>query len=96
MHTLIIIARVARFGFRILKDKIKLYSKLKNINNYIHKQFFTYTFANSTTKVHTRNVESYNNKIKLKIKRMHVLIIINKALFIFLKLFKLNFYKNIL
>lgn len=66
-----IINEVVRTGSIIHTDEAKVYNCLKSNNNYIHKSVVhKYKFVDYDENVHTQNVESYNNKLKLRIKAM--------------------------
>lgn len=64
-----IINRVVLPGTVIHTDEWKSYQKLKDFDIYEHKTVcHKYNFVCPQTGVHTQNAESYNNKLKLKIK----------------------------
>ncbi|KCZ76675.1 hypothetical protein H311_02322 [Anncaliia algerae PRA109] len=66
-----IISRVVRQGSTIYTDDFKGYNSLGNINNYKHGIVtHKYHFIDPVTGVHTKHVESFNNKLKSKIKEM--------------------------
>lgn len=65
-----IISRVVRNGTTIISDEWKSYNSLSNTNNFVHKRIcHKYNFVCPETGVHTQNVESYNNKIKIELKK---------------------------
>lgn len=58
-------------GSIIYTDEAKVYQSLKKNVNYEHKSIIhKYNFVNYENNVHTQNIESYNNKVKLRIKKM--------------------------
>jgi len=64
-----IINQVVRAGSIIHTDEAKVYITLKE--NYEHSSVcHKYNFVDPESGVHTQHVESYNNKIKAKIKSM--------------------------
>jgi transposase len=66
-----IIKNHVRPGSIIYTDEAKVYQSLKNNVNYEHKSIVhKYNFVDYENLVHTQNIESYNNKIKLRIKKM--------------------------
>lgn len=101
-NTLIpIISSVVKSGSIIHSDELKSYIKLKDINGYIHKSVcHKYEFIDKITGVHTQNVESYNNKLKLGIKKMKGLTKIGRlnflSEFMFLDMYKSESFSKIL
>lgn len=96
-----IISDVVRNGSTIHSDELKSYVQLKDLNGYTHKSVcHKYCFVDRTTGVHTQNVESYNNKIKLGIKKMKGLTNTGRISylleFLFLDKFKTNSFQKIL
>ena len=66
-----IINKVVRPGSIIHTDKAKVYNSLKNNPEFTHKSIVhKYNFVDYKENVHTQNVESYNNKVKMRIKVM--------------------------
>lgn len=64
-----IIEDVVRPGSIISTDEWKAYNPLNNNIDYEHKKItHKYNFVDPITGVHTQNVESFNNKIKMDIK----------------------------
>ncbi|KAG0425100.1 hypothetical protein DMUE_6057 [Dictyocoela muelleri] len=64
-----IINSVVRAGSLIHTDEFKSYHELRNNRNYEHATVcHKYNFVAPITGVHTQNVESFNNKLKLFIK----------------------------
>jgi len=64
-----IIARVTRPGSIIQTDEWRAYNEISKAGCYEHKKVVhKYNFVDPGTGVHTQHVESYNNKIKYKIK----------------------------
>ncbi len=99
-HMLPIIPSVVRSGSVIDTDKFKSYLGLSSMNDYEHRSIcHKYHFMDSITRVHTQNVESFNNKIKRKIKRIMGLDETGRRSFIkeflFLNLFKDSSYQQI-
>lgn len=95
-----IISRIVRPGTTIYTDDFKSYSSLGTTNNYMHGVVtHKYHFVDPNTGVHTQHVESFNNKLKMKIKNMKVLNNEGKKMFLeefmFLDLFKENSYIEI-
>lgn len=66
-----IIKRVVRPGSIIHTDEAKIYNCLGKSENYEHKAIVhKYNFVDYVNNVHTQHVESYNNKMKLRIKAL--------------------------
>lgn len=64
-----IIKNIVRSGTTIYTDEWKAYDPLANDTSYDHKKItHKYNFVDPLTGVHTQNVESFNNKIKMDIK----------------------------
>ncbi|KAG0421694.1 hypothetical protein DMUE_6272, partial [Dictyocoela muelleri] len=64
-----IILRVVRPGSIIYTDEWRAYNSIANHNEYQHEKItHKYHFVDPITGVHTQNVESFNNKLKLFIK----------------------------
>lgn len=60
-----------RVGSVIHTDEARVYQQLKNDPSYSHQSVVhKYTFVNYETGVNTQAVESYNNKVKRKIKEV--------------------------
>ena len=100
-HLLPIILNVVRPGSIIHTDDFKSYIKLSNISDFNHLTVcHKYHFVDPITGVHTQNVESYNNKIKKRIKAMNGLNEDGRKMFIpeflFLDLFKDSAYIEII
>lgn len=96
-----IIASVVRCGSTIHSDEWASYSQLGLINSYSHHTVVhKYNFLCPSTGIHTQHVESWNNKLKLKIKEMKGLTRIGRNNFVtefcFLDTFKENAYIFIL
>lgn len=92
-----IINRHVRFHSTIHTDEAKVYHVLSRDNNYIHKSIIhKYNFVDYENSVHTQNIESYNNKVKLRIKAMKGIKSANRKNFLFefswLDNFSLNCY----
>lgn len=65
-----IIEKIVRSGTIIQTDEWKSYNPLSNMDCYEHRKItHKYNFVDPITKVHTQHVESFNNKIKLDIKK---------------------------
>lgn len=65
-----IIYRVVRSGSIIYTDEWRAYNELRNNMEYEHQTLtHKYNFVDPSTGVHTQNVESFNNKLKLIIKK---------------------------
>ena len=70
-----IITSVVREGSIIVTDAFSSYQKISDYKNYVHQTVcHKYSFVDSLTGVHTQNIESNNNKLKLKIKSVRGLI----------------------
>ena len=100
-YLLPIISRVVRAGSTIHTDNFRSYLGLANINEYNHMSVcHKYHFVDPVTGVHTQNVESFNNKIKRKIKSMNGLDDTGRKLFLqefmFIDLFKESAYEEVL
>ena len=66
-----LIKKHIRKGSLIHTDEAKVYAKLGKDPEYIHKSIIhKYKFVDYIDEVHTQNIESYNNKIKPRIKEM--------------------------
>ena len=65
-----LIYKHVRPGSTIYTDKAKVYKKLSDEQFYVHK-FLThkYNFVDYEENVHTQNIESFNDKLKIKIKQ---------------------------
>jgi hypothetical protein len=64
-----IIQRVVRSGTVIHSDEWLAYNKLSSFGFAHNKICHKYHFVCPETGIHTQNVESYNNKIKIEIKK---------------------------
>lgn len=65
-----IIKNVVSSGTTIVTDEWKGYNELSRSREFIHEKItHKYNFVDPITGVHTQNVESLNNKIKLDIKQ---------------------------
>jgi len=96
-----IISNVVRAGSTIYTDDFKSYLGLSGLNEYSHMSVcHKYNFVDPVTGVHTQNVESFNNKIKRKIKSMNGLDDNSCKMFLqefmFLDLFKENSYDELI
>lgn len=66
-----IISKHVRAGSKIFTDEAKVYQALKKNKEYEHNSIVhKYQFVDYEENVHTQNIESFNNKIKLRIKKM--------------------------
>lgn len=66
-----IIKKHVREGSIIYTDEAKVYMKLGECPGFKHKSIIhKYKFVDYEAKVHTQNIESFNNKVKLRIKMM--------------------------
>ncbi|KCZ75580.1 hypothetical protein H311_03441, partial [Anncaliia algerae PRA109] len=66
-----ITSRVVLQGSTIYTDDFKSFNSLRNIYNYNHGIItHKYQFVDPVAGVHTQHVESFNNKVKSKIKEM--------------------------
>ncbi|KCZ78281.1 hypothetical protein H311_00688 [Anncaliia algerae PRA109] len=96
-----ITSRVVLQGSTIYTDDFKSFNSLRNINNYNHGIVTQkYHFVDPVTGVYTQHVESFNNKLKSKIKEMKGLTDESIRLllqeFMFLDLFKESSYLKII
>jgi transposase-like protein len=70
-------------GSIIHTDEWKAYSSLNKSDIYTHQTVcHKYNFVDPHTGVHTQNVESYNNRLKLKIKQMKGLTLDQRKVFL--------------
>lgn len=65
-----IIKRVVRPGSIIHSDEFQSYNDLAMMNFELKRVCHKYNFVCPKTGIHTQHVESYNNKIKLRIKEV--------------------------
>jgi len=83
-----IILKIVRTGFTIHTDEWSSYSGLGKTPEYVHRKItHKYNFVDPVRGVHIQNVESYNNKIKLKIKELRGLKEGDRADFLLLFMF---------
>lgn len=96
-----IINRVVLPGSKIVTDQWAAYNGLSNMNDYQHLTVcHKYNFVDPTTLAHTQNVESFNNKIKLEIKKRKGIINVRKddflKFFLFHDHYKMNTFTKLL
>lgn len=84
-----IINNVVKAGSIIHSDEWKAYIGLNNSDMYRHNTVcHKYRFVGPQTGVHTQHVESYNNRLKYKIKQMKGLSLVQREDFLFDFMFK--------
>ena len=70
-----IINQIVILGSNIVTDEWKSYPSPNKSNLYQHQKIrHKYCFVDCNTCIHTQNVESYSNKLKLAIKKMNGLL----------------------
>ncbi|KAG0440459.1 hypothetical protein DMUE_1733 [Dictyocoela muelleri] len=96
-----IIKKVVRTSSVIHKDMWKAYNTLNSRQNYSHSKItHKYNFVDPESGIHTKNVESFNNKIKTEIKSQKGVRINDRAefleIFIFIDTLKENVFAEML